>query len=98
MNTDREVLIFLHERLVNIHKESDCVGYMHRLRGIIAAVPPDRDSGSPCTNSLRELLRQLPRLDALKAENWLVKWARRHIERLDDRYRKLPALPGAYGE
>lgn len=40
-DTDRWCLRWLHDRLVNVHKESPNVGYMHGLRGIIATVPVD---------------------------------------------------------
>ena len=38
--SDREFLMWLHERLEHIHKESPCVGYMHKLRAIIKATDP----------------------------------------------------------
>lgn len=45
--TDREFLIWLHERLVHQHKESKYVDYMHFLRDIIAATPKGRRSRGP---------------------------------------------------
>lgn len=42
--TDREFLIWLHQRLVHQHKESKYVDYMHFLRDIIYATPKDRRS------------------------------------------------------
>ena len=37
---DREFLMWLHERLEHVHKESPCVDYMHKLRAIIKATDP----------------------------------------------------------
>ena len=42
--TDREYLIWLHQRLVKVHNESNYVDYMHFLRDIIYATPKDRRS------------------------------------------------------
>lgn len=42
--TDREFLIWLHQRLVLVHKESKYVDYMHFLRDIIYTTPKDRRS------------------------------------------------------
>lgn len=42
--TDRELLIWLHQRLVLVHKESKYVDYMHFLRDIIYTTPKDRRS------------------------------------------------------
>lgn len=48
--TDREFLIWLHQRLVKVHKESKYVDYMHFLRDIIYTTPKDRRSrGDVCT-------------------------------------------------
>lgn len=44
METDREVLLWLHQRLVNQHRESHLYDYMHRLRWIIQAMPHDKMS------------------------------------------------------
>lgn len=45
--TDREILIFIHQRLVHVHKESKYVDYMHALRDVIYGMPPDKDSRGP---------------------------------------------------
>jgi hypothetical protein len=39
VETDREILIWLHERLEHVHGEHHLLDYMHRLRHIIAATP-----------------------------------------------------------
>ena len=44
METDREVLMFFHERLQKVHNENELLDYMHRLRWIIAATPPSKIS------------------------------------------------------
>lgn len=38
---DREFLMWIHERLENIHGENACFDYMHKLRAIIKATPED---------------------------------------------------------
>lgn len=40
--SDREFLIWLHERIVHVLGESKFHDYMHKLRCIIADTPPDR--------------------------------------------------------
>lgn len=44
METDREILIWFHQRLVNRHNESHLYDYMHRLRWIIQATNPKKVS------------------------------------------------------
>ena len=44
--TDREILIFIHQRLVNVHNESPFVDYMHKLREVIYGMPKDKQSSS----------------------------------------------------
>jgi len=39
---DRDFLIWLHDRLADVHGEDPRVDYMHKLRAIIADVPADR--------------------------------------------------------
>lgn len=58
--TDREVLIWLHERLEHVHKEDCLFDYMHRLRAIISSTQKDRytpNDGRGC-NSLKELFEK----------------------------------------
>jgi len=40
--TDREFLAWIHERLEHVHHENPHVDYMHALRAIVLATPPDR--------------------------------------------------------
>ncbi|QDM56496.1 hypothetical protein PP996_gp70 [Gordonia phage SheckWes] len=42
--SDREVLKFLHDRLIYIHGENDLFDYMWRLRAIIQATPEDQEN------------------------------------------------------
>ena len=42
--TDREILIFIHQRLIHVHGESKFVDYMHALRGVIHGMPKDKQS------------------------------------------------------
>jgi hypothetical protein len=39
---DQEFLMWIHARLTEVHGESPLVDYMHKLRAIIEATPPDR--------------------------------------------------------
>lgn len=60
METDREVLMWLHERFVHVHKESRYVDYIRRLRWIIAAQSPTKQSRGNqypecCNNSLKDI-------------------------------------------
>lgn len=41
---DREYLAWLHERLEHVHKESPLVDFMHKLRGVISATPPEQET------------------------------------------------------
>ena len=69
METDREVLIWLHERLVHVHKECELVDYLHRLRHIIAATTKHamhRTEGG-AMNGMDELLRYLKAKDGHRA-------------------------------
>jgi hypothetical protein len=57
---DREFLMWLHERLTEVHGESPCVDYMHKLRAIIKLTPKDQLSPNMGTgNSLKELQEAL---------------------------------------
>lgn len=40
--SDQQFLQWLHTRLVNIHDENPNSDYMHRLRAIAAALPPEQ--------------------------------------------------------
>lgn len=58
--TDREFLMWLHERLVNVHGEDECFDYMHKLRAIINAIPADKKTPNMGSgNSLDELRKML---------------------------------------
>jgi hypothetical protein len=62
---DREFLIWLHERLQYVHKESPLNDYMHKLRTIIRATPKDQDTPNINSyNSLKELKKALELADA----------------------------------
>ena len=55
--TDREILIWIHQRLVKVHGESPYVDYMHALRDVIDGLPLDKKSRSDVVtmNSTRVL-------------------------------------------
>lgn len=66
METDREVLIWFHDRLVNLYKESELFDFMHRLRHIIAATPASsvhRSTRGESLNCMDDLRRYLKRKD-----------------------------------
>ena len=58
--TDREFLMWLHERLVSVHGEDACFDYMYKLRAIIKATPADRMTPNIGTeNDLADLRRMM---------------------------------------
>ncbi len=59
METDREVLIWFHDRLVYVHKEKELLHYMHRLRHIIRGTPKNKITREGCANGMDELRKQL---------------------------------------
>ena len=59
METDREVLIWFHDRLVHVHKESELLDYMHRLRYIIYGTPKNKVTRKGCFNSMDALRKEL---------------------------------------
>ena len=59
METDREVLLWFHERLVHVHKESELFDYMHRLRAIIAKTPPKKYTPCACFNSIADVYKAI---------------------------------------
>lgn len=56
--SDREFLIWLHERLEHVHGEDPLTDYMHRLRAIIWQTS-DWTSSSPSFNGLEQLKKML---------------------------------------
>ena len=50
MLTDREILIWIHQRMVKVHDENPLVDYMHCLRDVIHGMPNDRCSHSNTGN------------------------------------------------
>lgn len=59
METDREILIWFHERLEHVHREKNLYDYMHRLRAIIRATKPMAIHREGGCNSLEELLKEM---------------------------------------
>ena len=59
---DRDFLCWIHERLEHVHGEKHLVDYMHKLRSIIAATPPERTTpnAGQGKNSLEELRASWP--------------------------------------
>ncbi|MCP3686308.1 MAG: hypothetical protein GY861_27000 [bacterium] len=56
--TDREMLIWFHERLVHVHGEDELVDYMHRLRDIIKTTDKYKRSEPQQSNSLEQMLEE----------------------------------------
>ncbi len=60
---DREFLIWIYKRLVNVHGEQELVNYMHKFRAIIRDYPKDKVSQSfGAANSLKEMFVNLGEL------------------------------------
>ena len=56
---DRAFLKWIHERLEHVHHESPLMDYMHKLRAIIAATDPEKETlNTGMSNSLAELERE----------------------------------------
>jgi hypothetical protein len=58
---DREFLIWMHERLTEVHGESPLVDYMHKFRAIISTIPIFQNTpndGRGC-NGIDELKEKL---------------------------------------
>lgn len=70
METDREILLWFHQRLVHQHKESHLMDYMHRLRWIIQAMPPRKTSRGngvkACCNNVKDLGKLLKKKTKLE--------------------------------
>lgn len=62
--TDREFLAWIHERLELVHHEDPHMDYMHALRAIVLATPPDRrtvNTGSGNNSAdMRERMANIP--------------------------------------
>lgn len=58
--SDREFLIWIHDRLVHVYGENELYGYMHKLRSIIATTPASQTTPNvDSCNSMKELLEKL---------------------------------------
>ncbi len=70
MESDREILLWFHQRLVNQYNESELYDYMRRLRAIIKATKPNKISQKTktCNNSLKELSGELKNLSKFEKE------------------------------
>ncbi len=61
--TDREILIFIHQRLTEVHDESPFVDYMHKLRGVIHGMSKDKQSTRDVvTMNSKEVLDEIRRM------------------------------------
>ena len=58
---DRDFLEWIHQRLVNVHKEDEMTDYMHKLRAIILQTPKKRETPNDGrgANSMTELRKKL---------------------------------------
>lgn len=72
--TDREFLIWLHERLEKVHGEKPLVDYMHRLRAIIRRTPVKKSTpNSYSCNGIHELVIAMER-DAKRPGRLMDAW------------------------
>ena len=64
--TDREILIWVHQRLVKVHGESKFKDYMHALRDVIYGLPNDKRSRGEFVNgNSTEVLHEIEEREAL---------------------------------
>ncbi len=57
---DRDYLIWLHDRLTNVHKENPHMDYMHKLRAVIKTTPADKETPNMDSgNNIKDLLVSL---------------------------------------
>jgi len=56
---DREFLMWLHERLVDVHGDNPLMDYMHKLRAIISVIPKQQRTPTGKYNSLDALVDEL---------------------------------------
>ena len=64
---DRDFLIWLHERVVNLHVDNDCEDFKHKLRNIIANIPTGQKAPAVVTNSMADLKKLLSEKAVLKS-------------------------------
>jgi len=58
--TDKQFLIWIHERLEHVHGEKPIVDYMHKLRAIINSIDSDKVTPNlSSSNSIEELMKGL---------------------------------------
>jgi hypothetical protein len=59
--TDREFLVWIHQRLANVHGEDPLLDYMGKLRAIIAKTPGNKTTPNDGAggNSIEDLMRRL---------------------------------------
>jgi len=57
--TDREFLVWLHNRLEHVHGENPHVDYMYKLRSIIITMDPKKNSNQGVYGSLGEVLDEV---------------------------------------
>ena len=57
--TDKQFLIWIHERLRLVHSENEHVDYMYKLRSIIESTPPEKYTPNTSTfNSIAEMYKE----------------------------------------
>ena len=59
--TDQQFLMWIHERLLHVHKENELMDYMHKLRAIIANMSPTKTTPNvgTCDNTCEALRKAL---------------------------------------
>lgn len=64
---DRDFLIWIHERLEHVHKESPYLDYMHKLRKVILSTPAKKETPNcAIANDLSELRELIKKKDSRK--------------------------------
>lgn len=62
--TDRDFLIWIHQRLVKVHGEREMVDYMHKLRDLIYEIPKNQNKiGNVVTMRSNEVLKEIREME-----------------------------------
>mgnify|MGYP006053968727 CR=1 FL=1 len=57
---DQDFLIWIHQRLHIMHGEDETIDYMHKLRAVIKATPPDAETpNTGIETSMQDLLKKI---------------------------------------
>lgn len=84
--TDRQFLIWIHERLVEQYGESPYMDYMHKLRAIITSIPEEQETPQDGRggNDIRELHSKLGKLQTKTYPIVVLDWDYHTFDVVDD--------------